>query len=172
MKNDLGYRKGQYFSFDAIVASVIFVLTLIMLLSYWHSVRTFLDFQAADMNKEATRMSNLLFTPPDGDCNAGTLKRLGFANSWTDKKMNYTLLYCVDKMKEDALKANLSSPYNVSIVINDPLGKEYLLGDDPDNFDPTLQEVTKIRRIGTIADVPGANGPEDHMATVDLYLYR
>ena len=39
------YKKGQYFSFDAIVASVIFVLALVALLSYWHSVRSYLEHE-------------------------------------------------------------------------------------------------------------------------------
>jgi len=167
-----GTRKGQYFSFDAIIASVIFVLTLIMLLSYWYSVRSYLDFQANDLNKEATRLSNLLLLPASGDCNS--LTRLGFANSFSDKRMNLTILNCyTSKMSSSAVSTNLSSAYNVSIVITDQFnGKEYKFGADPSagSFSKNLKEVSKFRRVGTIAnaDTDGNN----HMATIDLYVYR
>jgi len=33
-------KKGQYLSFDVIVASVIFLMTLVMLMSYWQSMKS------------------------------------------------------------------------------------------------------------------------------------
>lgn len=172
MLNDFGgYKKGQYFSFDAIISSVIFLLTLIMLLSYWHSVRTYLDYQANDLSKEASRLSTLLFTPPTGtDCK--NLQRLGLVNSWSDKRLNVTLLDCVKGMDAGALKTKLGASYNVSIVIDDThttaSKKDYVLGTDPDKFPTNLKEVAKFRRIGTLSNKSG----EEHIATIDLYVYR
>jgi len=166
-----GYRRGQYFSFDAIIASVIFVLTLVMLLSYWHSVRTYLDYQANDLNKEATRLSNLLFTPPNGTCSS--MGRLGLAISFTDKRMNETLLSCMNGVAANDLQAYLGAAYNVSIVVTDTYyspNKVWILGPDPGahDFSANLTEISKVRRIGTLAS---SNG-QDHIATVDLYVYR
>lgn len=165
-----GSKKGQYFSFDAIIASVIFLLTLIMLLSYWHSVRTYLDYQANDLSREATRLSTILFTPPTGtDCK--NLKRLGFVNSWSDKRLNGTLLDCVKGMNTGALKTKLGASYNVSILIDDThttSKKDYILGTDPDNLPSDLKEISKFRRVGTLSTKSG----EDHIATIDLYVYR
>ncbi len=48
--------KGQYFSFDAIIASVIFVMALVALLSYWHSVKSYLDSQNDEISKEAIQI--------------------------------------------------------------------------------------------------------------------
>jgi hypothetical protein len=174
MLNKFGTRKGQYFSFDAIIAAVIFVLTLIMLLSYWYSVRSYLDFQANDLNKEATRLSNLLVLPASGDCNS--LTRLGLANSFSDKRMNISLLNCLnEKMSAAQVRSNLSSSYDVSIVVTDTYeNEEYIFGPDPTkkSFTGKHKEVSKFRRVGTIADVPTKTGLEDHMATIDLYIYR
>lgn len=168
-----GYKKGQYFSFDAIIASVIFVLTLIMLLSYWNSVKTFLDFQAEDMAKEATRISTLLFVAPipsGVDCTS--YDRLGLAISIKDKRMNETSLKCLDGMDTASLRGNLSALYNVSIVITDTYNenKPYILGVDPTSqaFMDSKTEITKLRRLGTIAMENG----QDHMAKVDIYVYK
>jgi hypothetical protein len=170
MLNKFGTRKGQYFSFDAIIAAVIFVLTLIMLLSYWYSVRSYLDFQANDLNKEATRLSNLLLLPSSGDCQS--LQRLGLANSFTDKRMNLSLLDCLNEnMSAAQVRSNLSSSYDVSIVVTDTFdNKEYIFGADPTkkDFSKNQKEISKFRRVGTIANVSN----EDHMATIDLYVYR
>jgi hypothetical protein len=170
MTSSHGYRKGQYFSFDAIVASVIFVLTLVMLLSYWHSVRAYLDYQANDISKDASRISDMLFTPPTGECGTGTLTRLGLASSWTDKRMNQTLLECANGMDAASVTAVLGSSYGVSIVVTDTINaRKYSIGEDV--TDPAVignkTEVAKIRRIGTIA-----TPDENHLATVDVYVYR
>jgi len=172
-----GNRKGQYFSFDAIIASVIFILTLVMLLSYWHSVRAYLDYQANDLSKEAVRLSNQLFLPAKGDCATGFTK-LGLAISSTDKRMNESLLTPLCPQLKDAtkLKASLGSSYNVSILIRDTYTtpqKKYVIGaidfSDPNvfkTFNPT--EVSHIRRVATLVNSTGG----EHIATVDLYVYR
>lgn len=166
-----GCKKGQYFSFDAIIASVIFVLTLIMLLSYWNSVKAFLDFQVQDMGKEATRISTLLFVPPMGaDCTS--YERMGLVNSFSDKRMSEKNLDCLNGMDSASLRGNLSSLYDVSIVITDSYNPNnpYILGNDPTSaqFIGSKSEITKLRRVGTIAMDNG----ENHMATVDIYVYR
>ena len=73
------YKKGQYFSFDAIIASVIFIMAIVLLLSYWHSVKVFLDYQTSDVAKETMKVASLLFVPsfPEGaDCSG--IENLGF----------------------------------------------------------------------------------------------
>ncbi len=169
-----GYRKGQYFSFDAIVATVIFVLTLIMLLSYWNSVRTYLDYQTNDLSQSASHISDMLFQPPAGDCTNG-FKQLGFASSWSDQRINGSVLNCAvaDKFSPDQLKTYLDSPYNVSIVVTDQIDKTvYKLGDDPtvSGFSDNKDEVAKITRVATLV-TSDTNNP-DHLVTLEVYVYR
>jgi hypothetical protein len=166
-----GYRKGQYFSFDAIVATVIFVLTLVMLLSYWNSVRTYLDYQTNDLGQAASHISDMLFQPPTGDCTDGFIT-LGFASSWSDQRINESLVQCAEKLSSDQLKADLGSSYNVSIVITDEIDPSYdvKLGDDPTApaFSDNKNEVDKITRVASLVTPDGHND----LATLDVYVYQ
>ncbi|MBN2478540.1 hypothetical protein JXB01_04595, partial [Candidatus Micrarchaeota archaeon] len=78
-------KKGIYFSFDAIVASTIFILAMISLMSYWYSVREVLsanDFSGAE---EAMRITDLMFNVrEDGG--------FGFGTSVNEKALNYSKL--------------------------------------------------------------------------------
>ncbi len=158
--------KGQYFSFDAIIASVIFVLALVALLSYWHSVRSFLDYQNDPLSKDAIRVSNLLFTPPAPSSTCGTLEKLGFAAAWDDKRLDPALINCAEAMSQASLKANLSTPYGVVInITNVANGSVTTIGGDvPGN----AVNVVKIRRLSTALNSSGGT----YLAAVDLTLYR
>jgi hypothetical protein len=158
--------KGQYFSFDAIMASVIFVLALVALLSYWHSVRSFLDFQNDQISKDAITVSNQLFSPasPSPDC--ATIDRLGFALDWNDRRANQSIIDCSKTQTQDWLRAKLGTPYGVSIKITDLANGtiEYIGGDVPSG----TTNVIKIRRLATV--VNSTNGT--YLASVDLSLYQ
>ena len=56
-------RKGQFFSYDAIIGAMIFVIAFGLLVSYWWSVRSLLNPEREDMLKEALRISDSLLTP-------------------------------------------------------------------------------------------------------------
>ena len=161
-------KKGQYFSFDAIIASVIFMMAVVMMLGYWHSVKTFLEFQSGDTTKEAMRISSVLFSPsfPQGvDCTV--MKTVGFANSWDDKRINESVLTCAStKVPTNWLKTELTSAYNVTIKVT-------YLGDDTPKYvigaaEPfSNTEIVKMRRAGTVV-TPTGSVP----ATFDIYVYR
>lgn len=168
--------KGQYFSFDAIVASVIFVLALMALLSYWHGVRSYLDYQNSDVQKEAVRISNLLFTPPQAsayllDCD--NVERMGFSDSWNYGVVNWTLLdLAQDCTDADAqwLRQRLSSPYNLTMTITYPEAPPWSprvveIGSSPAD---EATEIVKMRRLATVETGDGTT----YLATIDLRLYR
>lgn len=54
--------KGQYFSFDAIVASIIFMLAMSILLGQWFNVRQATDMTNEYMQEDAFRVSDLLLS--------------------------------------------------------------------------------------------------------------
>ena len=165
--------KGQYFSFDAIIASVIFVLALVALLSYWHSVRSFLDYQSGELSKDAIRISNLLFTPsaftpsaPSADCES--IERLGFAIAWDDKRADSSVIACPQGQDQVWLRGRLGSSYNVSIKITnlaDDTVVATLGGPVPDS----ANDVVKIRRLTTVVD---STAGTDYLAAVDLSVYN
>jgi len=62
-------KKGQYFSFDAIVAAVIFVLAISILSNHWFSLRAQMDEQTLFLQDEAIRLSEIFVSPGDYDVN-------------------------------------------------------------------------------------------------------
>ena len=55
--------KGQYFSFDAIVAAIIVVLAFSLFASYWFSMQSITDSRVTDMRQDAMRVSEALLSP-------------------------------------------------------------------------------------------------------------
>jgi hypothetical protein len=159
--------KGQYFSFDAIIASVIFVLALVAMLSYWHSVRSFLDYQNDQLSKDAVSISNLLFTPPYPSSSCANMERLGFAMGWDDRRVNGDVLECALAEDEAWLKMVTGTAFGVQLkVTNIAEGDEYTVGDAPGS---AASDVVNIRRLATVYNnTDGSTYP----AAFDLTLYR
>jgi len=158
--------RGQYFSFDAIIGSVIFILALVALLSYWYSVRSFLDFQNDPLSKDAIAVSNLLFTPPSPDSSCGTMEKLGFAKNWNDRRVDASILACAGSKDQQWLKSSLGTQFNLSInVTNKANDSSFLIGGD---VPASALNVVKIRRLATVLESDG----HTYLASIDLSMYR
>ncbi|VVB56925.1 Uncharacterised protein [uncultured archaeon] len=59
------HYRGQYFSMDAIVASVIFVLALSLLASHWFALRAQNETRSSILQEDADRLSETLLQPAD-----------------------------------------------------------------------------------------------------------
>jgi hypothetical protein len=172
------FRKGQYFSFDAIIASVIFMIAVVMLLSYWHSVKTFLEYQSGDMSREAMRIAAMLLSPPSPSYalgkNCGSMQSIGLVNSFVDKTINESTLECLQSQQQansTFLKSKFATPYNVAISVTKVAKAgsskaSYTIG-TIDTSKPS-SEIVKIRRIATLVDDAGKTS----IATIDVYLYK
>lgn len=158
--------KGQYFSFDAIVAAVIFVLALVALLSYWHSVRSFLDYQNDPLSKESIKVSNLLFTPPAPSASCGSMASLGLIMDWNDRRVDSDVLDCAAGKDQDWLRGRLSTPYGV--IINVTNLEDYSVINIGGDVPQDTINVVKIRRLATVVNSTGST----YLATVDLAMYR
>lgn len=161
--------KGQYFSFDAIVASVIFIMAIVALLSYWHTVKSYLDSQNDQISKDALKISGLLFSPafyPVGSTGFCSFSRAGFAISWDDRRIDSKMIDCFKNSDQSYLGEVFETPYSVSIKISKVSDAGPILigtiGTDP--TDST--NVIRIRRLGTIVD----NG-QTLAAIFDITLY-
>ncbi len=162
--------KGQYFSFDAIIAAVIFLMAVVLLLSYWHSIKTFLDYQTSDAMKENMRIASLLFIPPDGSPTCSGIDELGFALSWDDRRVDQNIIDIAGSCASadsDWLKLRLSSPYDVYIKVN------YLDGTSPASIgeQPVAEntsEVVNMRRAAAVVQDDGST----KLAFFDVYVYR
>jgi len=161
--------KGQYFSFDAIIGAVIFVLALVALLSYWHSVRSFLDYQNDPLTKEAIRISNNLFTPPSPSIACGSMSRFGLAMGVDDRRVNGRILACAGTITQDSLKKALGTPYNVTITVagTGESTAEVTIGAPVSPNPNSVSNMVNIRRLATVVNADGST----YLATVDLKVY-
>lgn len=100
--------KGQYFSFDAIIGGVIFILTAMALFSYWYGISGTLDQRHESLAKEAFRISEMLYTPIDP----------GLAVDWRDAHLNYSRVGEICGSGTSPQEA-FGSGYGVSISFNE-----------------------------------------------------
>lgn len=66
--------KGQYFSFDAIVATVIVVLAITTLSAYWFSVQSVVEAKSSHLYASALRIGDILLSP-------------GVPDAWNDPRV-------------------------------------------------------------------------------------
>ena len=158
--------KGQYFSFDAIIGAVIFVLALVALLSYWHSVRSFLDYQNDPLTKEAIRISNNLFTPPSPSIACGTMSRFGLAMSIDDRRINSKVLDCAKSQNGEWLQKALGTAYLVGIKVSGTTGSP----DISIGTFTTANAVSNKVNIRRLATVYNPDDKSTYLATVDLTI--
>jgi len=164
--------KGQYFSFDAIIASVIFVLALVALFSYWHSVKAYLDYQSDPLSREVVRVSNLLFTPPSPSSDCASMERLGFSKSWDDRRLDLAVIECAEaKASADPtwLNTEFGTPYKLSIEFTNLTGTPARLAYVGAEPPPDATDVVKMHRLATVVD--GSTGAT-YLAAVDLKMYK
>lgn len=167
----MDYKKGQYFSFDAIIATLMFILIVISLLSYWSAARSTMEFQNGDLLKEAQRVSDYMFSPPPASIPEGQCA-FGFSDSWNSRLLHFSDISNCMGVSQETLRGAAQSPYNVTILFNltRVIGdtKEFYIGSDPADI-PSNAEIAKVRRIAAIEH---DFGDTSTLATVDVYLYR
>ena len=90
------FYRGQYFSIDAIIASVIFVLALSLLASHWFALRAQNESQSSYLQEDASRLSETLLQAPDPAdwyAHPGTANTSGFGLVGAPRGvLNYTTL--------------------------------------------------------------------------------
>ncbi len=167
--------KGQYFSFDAMIASIIFILTLVSLLSYWHSVRLTVDNPHEELIKEAFRISDLLLSPGyplNKTCD--NMTEVGFAISLKDKRLNLTKIECFKSLVSatpSSLKTKLGSIYEVALQITDYNGNFDNIGTLPSDLSiaQNVSGAAKVRRVISIHD---DGSSKEKPATIGIYIYQ
>lgn len=83
--------KGQYFSFDALVAAVIMIVAFTSLMGYWYSTQYVIESHNSNLQVEAIRIANSLYSPgtPENWPSAGTIRQIGIAKGFSSD-LNYT----------------------------------------------------------------------------------
>ncbi len=169
--------KGQYFSFDAIIASVIFILALVSLLSYWNSARTTLDFQNGDLTNEALRISEIALDPVGAPCPIDAQAdaiQLSFGNEGKTaiKEIDFT---CPSRngVTSSQIKQGYQTPFEVSLKLSDPTSNSFealWVGEVlPADYSGTVAHVQRIVRIERIS--PDVDAPILTLGVLDVYVY-
>ncbi|HIH19608.1 TPA: hypothetical protein HA225_06600 [Candidatus Micrarchaeota archaeon] len=57
------HQRGQYFSFDAIIASVIMVIAITSLVAYWYGAQSVVDSRTGSMYDDSMRIAESLMSP-------------------------------------------------------------------------------------------------------------
>ena len=97
--------KGQYFSFDAIIATVIMVIAFITLVAYWLGAQSIIDSRANNTYADAIRVADSLFAPGspsnwgDSSVPLANIQQIGLSNNF-DNQFNLT------KVKRLSILAN------------------------------------------------------------------
>lgn len=180
--------KGQYFSMDAIVASVIFVLALSLLMSHFFALRAQNDSRSSYLMDDAYRISEMLLGPGDPSDwyqNPSTAMTAGFGpiNSSRVGVLNLSAVQAapvfldaaLEPTRYNAARALFVTPGEFYIVINtsrlnDPdSGKLFKIGREPL---PALnpKEVVSVRRGVMIPETLGADTTY-HYGTMTLTLW-
>ena len=166
--------KGQYFSFDAIIATVIFVIALVSLLSYWNATRNSFELQANELVQEAFRISNVLLSagyPANAIC--ASQSQIGYSKSNADKVLLLSKIECVKSISSDAIKRSLSTGFGVSVYLDENL----VIGEDLglSAVSSKYYNVERVRRIVSVLDDFYPNSPyynTANVSTIDIYVYR
>jgi len=152
--------KGQYFSFDAIIGGVIFILTAMALFSYWYGISGTLDQGHEMLAKEAFRISEMINTPMEP----------GLAMGWRDQHLNYTKIgegHC--PQWEITPQRAFGSGYGVSIFFN-TVDSKYGVGDGCWWGESTAFNSDNIYRFRRVTSFVSEDG-NTTLGYVDIYVY-
>ena len=77
--------KGQYFSFDAIIATVIMVLAMASLVGYWFGTQAVVESRTNSLYADSLRVADSLLSPGvpanwSGEPSLGTVYQIGLTN--------------------------------------------------------------------------------------------
>jgi len=185
-------RKGQYFSFDAIMASVIFILGMSLLVGHWFAVRQTIDPTSDYLHEDVARMSDVLLSvPTPGNWN-DTLQSLSVRQVGYSKQdspaiyLNRTIVQSTemfglsnfnwdDSRNYNAMQTMLGVGSKFFYVIHEPdfspgvppLLRSHYYGKSVSLDNPSVKEYVHVRRVVALDDDTGV----PRIAFLDTYLW-
>lgn len=164
--------KGQYFSFDAIVAAIIMIAAFTLLFTHWFSLQYAAESRTLDLQSNAMRIADSLLTPGT-PANWETYSQLddvrqigisqGYSNTLSRPKLLKLAQYYSNLPHREQVMNLLRSPANCSIHVvqtDNPAGVAYLLGGSPP---ASASEVAIVHRGGVL---------DGHPVKVTVTLWR
>ena len=138
-----GFKKGQFFSYDAIIAGALLSIMIALLFIYWSSAHSLVFNQVDDMYRAGISVSDTLLTPGSPEnWNSGNVHQIGITDEFGSLKLNSTKVldlynYAASDYANTREKFGISR-YDILIVIEGfSVGGETNIGIVPSN--PTGQ---------------------------------
>ena len=175
--------KGQYFSFDAVVATLIMVVAITSLVAYWFGVQSVVESRNNPMYADSLRMAESLLSPGSpsnwtayvtgNSADLESIRQIGLTKNFSNE---------LDRDKIDRLRAlsydssnyskvgnimRATGDYYIKIERTDDInGEKFEIGVNPALFNAT--EVAIANRGAVIDDGSGKMVP----MRLRLYLWR
>lgn len=122
----LSLRKGQVWSYDLVIASIIFVLAMAVLAFFWWSVRTNMSEDKEAIIRESFKVSDMLMSPGipqnwsmlvnlSNQSTWSNVQGIGLAESWTNSSLSVDKVYKLINMSSvnsSLVQNKLRSRYN------------------------------------------------------------
>jgi hypothetical protein len=170
----LSLRKGQVWSYDLIIASIVFVMAMAVLAFFWWSVRTNMSEDKEAIIRESFKVSDVLMSPGipqnwsmlvnlSDQSTWSNVQEIGLAESWTNGSISADKLYKLINMSSansSIVQNKLRSRYNFYLQFvfrntsNNNLEQPLLMnktaivaGDNPLYNPATVQAIAKDDRI-------------------------
>ncbi|OIO21963.1 hypothetical protein COV61_04940 [Candidatus Micrarchaeota archaeon CG11_big_fil_rev_8_21_14_0_20_47_5] len=170
-------KKGQYFSFDAIAAVLIFILALSILGNYWFGIKATMNESSVNLQEEALAVSDGLLTPgqpEDWDEKIGELEeigQIGFAQGFGTVVLDANKIIAFRDYADGIIpggsylesKKLLNTIYDYTIEINTGVA-EYNIGIDV----PSSAKNVAVATRGIIL----LNGENKEAGTMKVYLWE
>ena len=128
MTNTTRTKKGQFFSYDAIVAGLMFTILLTILYIYWSSLRSTMFTQIDDMFRTSIAVSNLLLTTGNPtNWNTDDVKQIGITTGPNSLELNFNKVanfkfMTLTDQDYEAMRSRLgAAPYMFYIQIGDSM---------------------------------------------------
>jgi hypothetical protein len=139
-----GFKKGQFFSYDAIIAGALLSIMIALLFIYWSSAHSLVFNQVDDMYRAGISVSDTLLTPGSPvNWDSSNVHQLGITDEFGSLKLNSTKVnrlsdYAISKYYDMREKFGVSR-YDILITIEGfpSAGSETNIGAVPSN--PTGQ---------------------------------
>ena len=173
--------KGQYFTFDAVVGAIIFMVTIGILLNYWYSMQAVIDARDETIYRSALRIADQLTSTPGTPENwnllgISSVQQAGLMETWDNTSISYLKwnrlrMHSVNpsiylKIRDEMFKTR---GYDYYITINTfGAGCGGLTGDAGKK--PAVASNSTVVKVNRIA--PFKSGTSTCAANITVYLWR
>lgn len=132
MSSNTRFRKGQFFSYDAIMGAVIFIFAIGLLLLYWYGARASISPEHEDLQREAIRISDVLLSTGSPGWETyvanpvqwGQITQLGLVNTSLPNsnkldqyKLQAMMAFTGTSAGYNASKEKLQTPYDYNVTL-------------------------------------------------------